>query len=87
MRNTNDSGFSDIFMGGSILNYKNLYLMLFNNISCIIEKENGSFDEVIKELKQLQIDAEEAYIEDPFTMLKAVGSYDMYVSENSSVYK
>jgi len=66
------------------MNYKNLYFMLFNGISKVIdEKENG---DVYQKLRQLQVDAEEMYIEYPYSIPKAVGSYSVYLKEDESIF-
>lgn len=44
--------------------FKDLYFLLFNGITDIIEKydNTGEYDSIINDLKELQIEAEERYI-------------------------
>ena len=45
--------------------YKKMYLHLFNGISDVIKKNSKEFNvyEILKDLKKLQCEAEEMYIE------------------------
>ena len=51
--------------GSKMEDYKKMYIKLFNGITEIIEKNSKGFNvhEIIEDLKKLQCEAEEMYIE------------------------
>lgn len=58
------------------VNYKNLYFMLFNGITDIVNSDTMTLQLVEKKLRELQADAEDAYIDHPYILPKAIGFDD-----------